>query len=103
MPMSAAARVATQPTRARRSPTVSRASPSSARDRRPQDAALRIAYVTAGTIGLGHVVPAEAVRRGLRRSGNQAGFQVFGPPSDFASARLPHFTPIEIDAEEVTD
>jgi hypothetical protein len=64
---------------------------------------LRIAYVTAGTIGLGHIVPAEAVRRGLLRSGNKAEFRVFGPPSDFASARLPHFTPIEIDAEEVTD
>ncbi|MEX1364041.1 MAG: hypothetical protein AB1Z98_13010 [Nannocystaceae bacterium] len=46
--------------------------------------ARRVAYFTAGTVGAGHVVRGEAVRRGLRRAGFDGAFRAFVPPSPFA-------------------
>lgn len=43
----------------------------------------RVAYFTAGTVGAGHVVRGEAVRRGLRRAGFEGAFRAFTPPSTF--------------------
>jgi len=64
---------------------------------------MRIAHVTAGTIGLGHIMAAEAIRRGLKRAGFNGQSRLFGPPSAFACAPLDYFTPIPIVAEELAD
>jgi hypothetical protein len=64
---------------------------------------MRIAHVTGGTIGLGHLTAAEAIRRGLARAGFKGQFRLFGPPSAFASAQLGYFTPVAITMEELAD
>ncbi len=64
---------------------------------------MRIAHVTGGTIGLGHIVPAEAIRRGLTRARFTGEFRMFGPANDFASAQLDYFTPVPITMEQLAD
>jgi hypothetical protein len=64
---------------------------------------MRVAHVTGGSIGLGHLTAAEAIRRGLARAGFHGAFRMFGPASDFASARLDYFTPVPITMEQLGD
>lgn len=47
------------------------------------DARPRIAYFTAGTVGAGHAVRGEAIRRGLQRRGFAGSYRVFGPSCPF--------------------
>ena len=64
---------------------------------------MRIAYVTAGTIGAGHIVRGLAIEEGLRRADIEADFQMFGPPVQFTSIPLEHHTEVPIKMEELAD
>jgi len=44
---------------------------------------MRVAYFTAGTVGAGHLVRGEAIRRGLARAGFPGQLRSFGPPTRF--------------------
>jgi hypothetical protein len=48
---------------------------------------MNVAYVTAGTVGAGHLVRGLAIGRGLVRAGFSGSYRMFGPPLPFAPAR----------------
>lgn len=58
---------------------------------------MNIAYVTAGTVGAGHLVRGLAIGRGLARAGFAGRYRMFGPPLPFAVlAELPAYQPVSI-------
>jgi hypothetical protein len=48
---------------------------------------VKVAYFTAGTVGVGHLVRGLAVRRGLARAGFDGEYRMFGPALPFPAAR----------------
>lgn len=63
---------------------------------------MRIAFFTAGTVGLGHVVRGLAIARALRRRGCQASFRIFSPVpapahQNWAELELVHVAGAELD------
>jgi len=63
---------------------------------------MRIAFFTAGTVGLGHAVRGLAIARALRRRGCEASFRIFSPipaPADheWAEQELVRIVPAELD------
>ena len=64
---------------------------------------MKIAYVTAGTVGAGHLVRGLAIQEGLRRGGIQAEYRIFGPSVQFSSIPLDNYTEIPIKMEELAD
>ncbi|OIP40901.1 MAG: hypothetical protein AUK47_07405 [Deltaproteobacteria bacterium CG2_30_63_29] len=60
---------------------------------------MRVAFVTAGDVGAGHVAHAYAIHQGLRRAGSRVEFRAFGPAAPFPFvAHLPFiYEPIAID------
>jgi hypothetical protein len=48
---------------------------------------LRVAYLTAGSVGAGHLVRGIAIGRGLERAGFRGAYRMFGPRLPFAAAR----------------
>lgn len=45
---------------------------------------MRVAYLTGGTIGVGHLMHGMAIQRGLKRTGVEAELRMFGPDLPFA-------------------
>lgn len=64
---------------------------------------MRLAYVTAGTVGAGHVVRGVALARALARAGaGHVDFRLFTPPVAFAPAtRLPFVHAVAVDAAQL--
>jgi hypothetical protein len=49
---------------------------------------MKIAYLTGGTVGAGHLVRGVAIGRGLERAGLRGTYRMFGPRLPFAAARM---------------
>ncbi len=58
---------------------------------------MRIAYVTGGTVGAGHLVRGVAVGRALRRAGLDATYRMFGPPLPFPIAPRLGYEPFPLE------
>lgn len=65
---------------------------------------MRIAYVTTGDVGGGHVSRGLAIARGLAREGAKVDYRIFARPMPFpAIAGDPRFTFVEVDPAELRD
>lgn len=62
---------------------------------------MRIAYFTAGTVGAGHLVRGEAVRRALRRAGFQGEVRLFSPEVPHLRTTGIAFEPVHAAREEL--
>jgi hypothetical protein len=61
---------------------------------------LKVAYLTAGTVGAGHLVRGMAIGRGLERAGFGGAYRMFGPRLPFAAARgTPDYEPVDVQAD----
>jgi hypothetical protein len=60
---------------------------------------VKVAYFTAGTVGVGHLVRGLAIRRALARAGFRGAYRMFGPPLPFAAAARCDYESLEIQAE----
>ena len=63
----------------------------------------RVAYVSGGTVGAGHLVRGLAVGRGLTRRGFQGIYRMFGPALPYAVAQRPEYTTIPMAERELRD
>ena len=62
---------------------------------------MRIAFFTAGSIGLGHVIKDIAIRRALDRAGFRGEYRSFHPPLSFQVPLPDHITQVPIRMEEL--
>jgi hypothetical protein len=61
---------------------------------------VKIAYFTAGTVGVGHLVRGLAIGRGLSRAGFRGEYRIFGPELPFPAAqRLADYEPVAIELD----
>jgi hypothetical protein len=61
---------------------------------------MKVAYLTAGSVGAGHLVRGIAIGRGLARAGFRGSYRMFGPRLPFAAAcRAGDYVAVEIEAE----
>jgi hypothetical protein len=58
---------------------------------------MRIAYVTGGTVGAGHLVRGVAVGRALGRAGIDATYRMFGPALPFPVAPRLGYEPFPLE------
>ncbi len=64
---------------------------------------VRIAYLTAGTNGAGHIARGVALQRALQRTGEAHAFALFSPPSPFSHIAGDAFRSITLDPSELRD
>jgi hypothetical protein len=64
---------------------------------------IRIAYVTGGTVGAGHLVRGVAIGRAFARAGVDATFRMFGPPLPFPVAARLAYEEFPLDATAMRD
>jgi hypothetical protein len=64
---------------------------------------MRIAYVTGGTVGAGHLVRGVAIGRALARAGVDATYRMFGPPLPFPMATRLDYEAFPLDAAAMRD
>ena len=57
---------------------------------------MRVAYMTAGDVGAGHLVRGAAIGRGLSRAGFSGTYRMFGPPLAFPAGRRNDYEAIGI-------
>ena len=60
---------------------------------------MRVAYMTAGDVGAGHLVRGVAIGRGLARAGFAGTYRMFGPPLGFPAGRRNDYEAIGIRAD----
>jgi hypothetical protein len=64
------------------------------------DEAMKVAYLTGGTVGAGHLVRGVAIGRALARAGFRGGYRMFGPRLPFAAAGgRDDYEAVEIEAD----
>lgn len=64
---------------------------------------MRIAYVTGGNVGAGHLVRGVAVGRALRRAGLDVTYRMFGPPLPFPVAARLDYQPFPLEQAAYRD
>jgi hypothetical protein len=61
---------------------------------------VKIAYFTAGTVGVGHLVRGLAIGRGLSRAGFRGEYRIFGPELPFPAAQgLAAYEPVAVETD----
>jgi hypothetical protein len=64
---------------------------------------VRVAYVTAGTVGAGHLVRGHAIGRALTRRGFAGAYCAFGPPVPYPVAATVDYRSVTLDPHELRD